>query len=81
MSLPFGQKLNFTRPKKVVMSSTFFDTLHEQRIEAQVAKFSQNKEAKRQLLATGGAVLLHWTRGKQPYEDTQLEEARELLRK
>jgi len=63
------------RPMEVTVDSDFFGSRHKREMyAAQYAKFTQNEDLKKLLLATGDAKLMHFTRGKEPiiYDDMML---------
>jgi predicted NAD-dependent protein-ADP-ribosyltransferase YbiA (DUF1768 family) len=63
------------RPMEVTVDSDFFGSRHKREMyAAQYAKFTQNEDLKKLLLATGDAKLMHFSRGKEPiiYDDMML---------
>ena len=68
------------RPKDVKIDPNFFSGRHKQEMKvAQGAKFSQNPELTRLLLATKDAKLTHFVRGAEPVVFTELMEVRREL--
>jgi len=69
------------RPKEVTMDPHFFPKRSEQEMyQAQKAKFNQNEELKRLLLATKRAKLMHHQRGSEPVLFETLMKVRHELR-
>jgi predicted NAD-dependent protein-ADP-ribosyltransferase YbiA (DUF1768 family) len=63
------------RPMEVTVDSDFFGSRHKREMyAAQYAKFTQNEDLKKLLLATGDAKLMHFSRGKEPiiFDDLML---------
>jgi predicted NAD-dependent protein-ADP-ribosyltransferase YbiA (DUF1768 family) len=75
-------KGDLLRPVEVTIDSDFFGKRHVQEMYvAQYAKFSQNEELKKMLLATQDAKLTHFIRGKPPVVYNDLMMIREKLRR
>ncbi len=69
------------RPKNITVDPDFFGGRNEREMEnAMMAKFSQNNDLKRVLLATRNAKLVHYVRGSPPVVFTNLMEVRYKLR-
>ena len=63
------------RPVEVTVDSDFFGKRHSREMyNAQFAKFTQNDDLKRMLLATNDAKLTHFVRGSEPvvFDDLML---------
>ena len=69
------------RPKKIVIDEDFFSSGENERAmyRAQMAKYKQNEEAKRVLLATKDAKLQHFVRGQPPIVFYDTMKIREIL--
>ena len=69
------------RLTQVQIDSDFFDKRHKQEMySAQYAKFTQNEELKKLLLATNSAKLMHHSRGKPPVVFNDLMLIREKIK-
>lgn len=69
------------RPKNISIDPDFFGGRNEREMEnAMMAKFSQNNDLKRVLLATRNAKLVHYVRGSPPVVFTNLMEVRYKIR-
>jgi len=69
------------RPKNITVDPDFFGGRNEREMEsAMMAKFSQNNDLKRMLLATRNAKLVHYVRGSPPVVFTNLMDVRYKLR-
>ena len=63
------------RPVQITIDPDFFGKRHKkEKYDAQYAKFTQNEELKKLLLATNDAKLAHYSRGTQPivFDDLML---------
>jgi len=69
------------RNKAIVMDKDFFENNHSKNVmrDAMMAKFSQNEDLKKLLLATKKAKLVHFQRGSPPVVFTELMEVRKQL--
>ena len=69
------------RNKAIVMDKDFFENNHSKKVmrDAMMAKFSQNEDLKKLLLATKKAKLVHFQRGSPPVVFTELMEVRKQL--
>ena len=75
-----GKANNQYRPANVMIDKDFLRGRNERELETAIkAKFTQNKELKRLLLATKKAKLLHFNRGKPPKISNDLMRVRQLL--
>ena len=70
------------RPVEVTVDSDFSDKRQRKEIyAAQYAKFTQNEELKKLLLATGDAKLTHFLKGKEPFVFDELMLIRDKIRR
>jgi hypothetical protein len=70
------------RPIEVSADSDFFGSRHKKEMyAAQYAKFAQNEDLKKLLLATNEAKLTHFIRGKEPILFDELMLVRDKIRR
>jgi hypothetical protein len=70
------------RPIEVVLDPDFFGKRHKKEMyDAQYAKFTQNEDLKKMLLATNDAKLTHHSRGEPPIVFDDLMMIRDKIRR